>query len=133
MGAGDGCDAASARIAGDAAGIPIGGDFAGSACSSAMDFASCVGVKHKSLVASTADMNSGYRDEGEGFIEDESSKNEETATEVVAQLNGTLEALPVEPSGQERSPDSAGVPIIQNEPTNGVKVPVQAFKGAIKD
>jgi len=60
VGAGDGCDAASARIGGDAAGVPIGGYFAGSAGRSAMDFASCIGVGHASLVASTADRNSGY-------------------------------------------------------------------------
>ena len=133
VGTGDGRDAASARIGGDAAGVPIGGDSTGSAGSSATGSASGIGVGHVSLLASTADMNSGNRDEGEGFTEDESSTDEEAATEAVAQLIGDPGALQVEPSGQESSPNPAGVPIIQNGPANGVKVPVQAFKGAIKD
>jgi len=133
VGAGDGCDAASARIGDDAAGVPIGGDSTGSAGSSATGSASGIGVGHASLVASTAGMNSGNRDEGEGFTEDESSTDEGAAAEAVAQFIGDPGALKVDTSGQESIPDPARVPIIQNGPTNGDKVLVQAFKGAIKD
>jgi len=77
--------------------------------------------------------HAGESSEDDGFTEDGSSTDEAAVVKAIAQHVGDPGAFADEVRNQESSPGPVMVPIIPAGSASGVRVPIQAFKGVLKD
>jgi len=123
--------AAGAPIGGGAAGVSSGGDeddTEQAGCSSSSESQAPHEAEDQG-----PDTHAGESSEDDGFTEEESSTDVAVVAEAIAQHVGDPGAIDDEVRDQKSSPGRIRVPIIPTGSAHGNKVPIQAFKGVIKD